>query len=77
MISVTRLNDSVLYVNPDLIEFIEETPNTVISFSTGRKVVVKESVSDIINKIVSFKNRVFREVYITDKSGIDENDMIV
>ncbi|MCH5185374.1 MAG: flagellar FlbD family protein [Oscillospiraceae bacterium] len=77
MICVTRLNDSVFYINPDLIEFIEETPNTVISFSTGRKVVVRETCGEIIDRIISFKNKVFREVYITDKSEIAESDMIV
>lgn len=77
MICVTRLNDSELYINPDLIEFVEETPNTVVSFSTGRKVVVKESIEEIIERIVSFKNKIFREVYITDRSDIAESDMIV
>lgn len=77
MISVTRLNDSVLYINPDLIEFIEETPNTVVSFSTGRKVVVREPIDEIIDKIIAFKNKIFREVYITDKSEIADSDMIV
>lgn len=77
MICVTRLNDSILYINPDLIEFVEETPNTVVSFSTGRKVVVKESIEEIIERIIAFKHKIFREVYITNKSDIGDNDIIV
>ncbi len=42
MIEVTRLNDTKILINPDLIEFVEETPDTVITFTTGRKIIVKE-----------------------------------
>jgi flagellar protein FlbD len=77
MIRVTRLNDSTFYINPDLIEFIEETPNTVISFSTGKKVVVRETVEEIIGRIVSYKNKIFREVHITNKSDYEDCDMII
>lgn len=76
MICVTRLNESIFYINPDLIEFIEETPNTVISFSTGRKVVVKEPVDEIIGRIISYKNKIFREVHITDKSEFEDGDIV-
>ncbi len=47
MIDVTRLNDKILTVNCDLIEFIEETPDTVITFTTGTKIVVRESAEEI------------------------------
>ena len=42
MIEVTRLNGTKILINPDLIEFVEETPDTVISFTTGRKIIVKK-----------------------------------
>ena len=57
MIEVTRLDGSHFTLNSDLIEFIEATPDTVISLSTGKKVIVKESVSDVIDKIVEFRRR--------------------
>lgn len=59
MIDVTRLNNKVLTVNCDLIEFIEETPDTVLTFTTGTKIIVKESADEIKKKIVSYK----REIY--------------
>jgi len=59
MIKVTRLNNKEFYVNSDLIEFIEETPDTVISLTTGKKIVVEESVDTVLNAILQFKRAVF------------------
>lgn len=59
MIEVTRLNDKKLTVNCDLIEFIEETPDTIITFSTGTKLVVKEKTEDIKEKIKEYKRNIY------------------
>lgn len=61
MIYVSRLNGEILAVNSDIIEFIEANPNTVISMTTGRKIVVKESVDEIIVKILEHKKRIFTD----------------
>lgn len=58
MIEVTRLNGEPLSINEDLIEFMEETPDTVISFLTGKKLVVKEKIIDIEEKIIKFKKKI-------------------
>ena len=55
MIQVTRLNQSVVYVNNDLIEFIEETPDTVITLTTGKKLVVEESAEELIRRIIAYR----------------------
>ncbi|MCI5918556.1 MAG: flagellar FlbD family protein [Roseburia sp.] len=55
MIEVTRLNDTKLLINSDLIELVEETPDTVITLTTGRKLIVKESRQDIKNLVKSYK----------------------
>lgn len=55
MIKVTRLNDSLLVVNSDLIEFVESTPDTMMSLTTGKKVMIKESVDDVISRVAQFK----------------------
>lgn len=55
MIEVTRLNDSKIMVNSDLIETVEETPDTVLTLTTGRKFVVKESRQDVKNLVISYK----------------------
>ena len=44
MIVVTRLNHTPIVVNPDLIVFIEETPDTIITLANGEKLVVEEKV---------------------------------
>ncbi|SKC74391.1 flagellar FlbD family protein [Maledivibacter halophilus] len=61
MIYVSRLNGEILAVNSDLIEFIEANPNTVISMTTGRKIVVNENVDEIIVKILEHKKRIFAD----------------
>lgn len=58
MIQVTRLNNETFYVNPDQIETIEETPDTVVSLESGRKLVVTESTDEIIKRIIQYKQRV-------------------
>ena len=55
MIKVRRLNGKEFVVNSDLILYVEETPDTVITLTTGQKVVVIESVDEIINKVIEFK----------------------
>ncbi|ANE47545.1 flagellar protein D [Paenibacillus swuensis] len=49
MIAVTRLNNSQLVINALLIETVESTPDTVISLTTGKKIMVLESVSDVVS----------------------------
>ncbi|MGB9792780.1 MAG: flagellar FlbD family protein [Thermacetogeniaceae bacterium] len=58
MIKVTRLNGEGLYVNSDLIEFIEETPDTVLSLTTSKKIVVKENAEEVIRRIIDFRRKI-------------------
>jgi flagellar protein FlbD len=58
MIKVTRLNDSELVVNIDLIEYIEAIPDTIISLTTGKKIMVKETVDEVITEVENFKKRI-------------------
>ncbi|MCL2227544.1 MAG: flagellar FlbD family protein [Oscillospiraceae bacterium] len=59
MILVTRINKvSQFYVNEDMIEFIEETPDTILSLSTGKKIAIAETAIDIVEKIRSEKIRI-------------------
>lgn len=57
MIYVTRLNGERLALNIDIIEQMEETPDTVITLTTGKKLVVKESMQRIREDIISFRKR--------------------
>ena len=60
MIQLRLINDSSVVLNSDLIESIEATPDTIISLSTGKKLMVKESVSEVVNRIIEFRRRVGR-----------------
>ncbi|MCD7825332.1 MAG: flagellar FlbD family protein [Clostridiaceae bacterium] len=55
MIDVTRLNGKEVTLNADLIELVEETPDTVITLTTGKKIIVKESRQMIKNLVKSYK----------------------
>ena len=61
MIEVTKINGSRVLVNPDLIELVEETPDTVIAFTTGRKIIVKESRQEVKNLVKSYRKEVFTD----------------
>lgn len=63
MIYLTRLNGEILAVNADLIELMEETPDTVVTLTTGRKLVVREKTKNIADRII----RVKRAMYSTLK----------
>lgn len=58
MIQVTRLDGTELIVNSDMIEFVEETPDTIVTLTDGKKVIVKEGPNEVIERIVSFRRRV-------------------
>lgn len=61
MIELSRLNGKVFYLNHNLIEIFEETPDTVIKLTDGTKYVVREKVVELLEKIVSFNRQVFTE----------------
>jgi flagellar protein FlbD len=59
MIKLTRLNNSEILVNSDLIEHIEVTADTVVTLTNGISFVVKENAEEILERIVHFKRRVY------------------
>ena len=59
MIEVTKMNGQKLLINPDLMEMVEETPDTVVTFTTGRKIIIKESRQDLKNLVKSYRKDVF------------------
>lgn len=58
MIILTRLNGTTFALNSELIETIEETPDTVITTTTGKKFVVTESIDKIVNEVIKYKSRI-------------------
>lgn len=64
MILLTRLNHMTFYLNSDLIETIEETPDTVITLISGKKLLVVESAFEIIERIAAFRSLCPRPVQV-------------
>ena len=58
MIRLTRINHQQIVVNSDLIEHIEETPDTVITLTTGQILRVRESSDEVVQLIVEFRKRI-------------------
>ena len=59
MIDVTKMNGLEFTINADLIEVIEEVPDTVITLTTGKKIMVKESRLQIKNIVKNYKREIF------------------
>lgn len=59
MILVTRLNGTIFYLNAELIQSVESTPDTVITLINNEKMVVKEPAEVIVDRIIEYKRQVF------------------
>jgi len=57
MIQLTRLNNTSITINSDLIKFVEQSSDTVITLLNGEKILVRESVEQILDRIVDFRRR--------------------
>lgn len=61
MIRLSRLNGKEFVVNADSIKFIEATPDTVITLTDGDKLMVRESVDQVIHMTMNYKKRLIQE----------------
>lgn len=69
MIELTRLNDKKFTLNCDMIEFVEETPDTVITLNNGQKVIVRESRSEVTDLVVAYKRKLFGDLLQQIREG--------
>jgi flagellar protein FlbD len=69
MIQLTRLNNHPLVVNSDLIKFVEQSPDTVITLLSGEKIVVRESAPDVLERVVQFRRSVLQGISPWSASG--------
>lgn len=65
MINLTRLNRTPIVINSDLIEFIENTPDTVITMVGDRKMTILETADEVVERIRSWR----RSLHSPDESG--------
>lgn len=59
MIRLNRMNNKEFILNVDLIEIIEEMPDTIITLTNGHKMIVTETAEEVMQKIVEYKRKVF------------------
>ncbi|MBI4368726.1 MAG: flagellar FlbD family protein [Elusimicrobia bacterium] len=62
MIVLRKLTGKEISINPDLIESIEASPDTVVTLVTGNRYVVKDSVDEVIDKVVAFRQKIMSEM---------------
>lgn len=55
MVKLSRINGAEVTVNAELIETIEATPDTIVSLTTGKRLMVVESVDQVIEKVVAYR----------------------
>ncbi len=58
MIKVTRLDGRPIVINADRIEWLEATPDTVLNFESGHRMVVRESPEEIIQRVITYKRQI-------------------
>ncbi len=59
MIPVKKLNGKEIVINCDLIETIEALPDTTITMTNGKRFITTETVDEVIEKIIKYKNKIF------------------
>lgn len=59
MIELTKMNGVKFLLNPDVIEVVEETPDTVLTTTTGKKIIIKEGRQEVKNLVKSYRRDIF------------------
>ncbi len=62
MITVTRLDGAELVVNAELIELVEATPDTHLTLTDGRKLIVKESPDVVVARVIAYRREAYGPV---------------
>ena len=57
MISVTRTNGSKIYINAELIQTVESTPDTVITLASNKKLIVKDTAQEIAERFIEYRRK--------------------
>ncbi len=57
MIRLTRLNQQVVVVNPDNILWADESPDTILCFVGGDKLIVREPIDEVMERVIKFQRK--------------------
>jgi len=58
LIFVTRFDGKKIVVNGELIEMVENTPDTIITMTTGKKITIKEKIDEVVSLVKSYKKEI-------------------
>jgi flagellar protein FlbD len=70
MISVTRINGTKIYINAELIQTVEETPDTVITLLNDRKLIVRDRADDLADRVIEYQRKI-HQPFSVDRSSPD------
>jgi len=62
VIQLTRLNNQNLFLNSDLIKFLEQAPDTVITLINGEKFIVRETADEVVRRVLEFRRSILQGV---------------
>lgn len=62
MIRLTRFDGTSFVLNCEVIQYVEAAPDTIVTLTTKEKLIVKESVEEIVELVIGFKQRVFQGI---------------
>ena len=54
MIEVTRLDDRRMVINAELIKFVERTPDTIVTLTTGEKLILRETPEEVVTRVIEY-----------------------
>ena len=67
MIKVAKINGKEFVINAELIEMMESTPDTIVTLTTGRKLVLRDKLDDVINRVIAYRKAVTSTVSVIEK----------
>jgi len=68
VIFITRSNGTIIYINPELIQTIESTPDTIITLTSNKKLIVKDTPQEIAERFIEYRRKTLAP-YISNNSG--------
>ncbi|OGJ84279.1 MAG: flagellar protein FlbD [Candidatus Raymondbacteria bacterium RifOxyA12_full_50_37] len=74
MIKVAKLNGKEFVINAELVETMESTPDTVITLTTGHKHLCKDSVDELIERIIAYRKSITNSIAVIEKRTVRDSD---
>ncbi len=74
MIKLTRLNDTEIVVNADKIKYVESTPDTIVTLMNNEKILVSNTMDELIQKVIEYKRISYPVVLKQDETSCGKGD---